>query len=131
MGGFSAEAARKAEALSSQGERVLAVAAGGREPLTLAGFLGFSDPVRDDSCSLVTRLQELGIRVLLVSGDAEPAARAVARRVGIGDRVCSVPIAPATARRIRSIPVTSSRTCIRKRNFGSSIALRKKVMSLG
>ncbi len=95
VGGFSAAVAQTVETLSSRGLRVLAVASGSPERLRLAGFLGFSDPVRNDSQSLVSRLQDLGIRVLLVTGDAVPAARAVAREVGIGSRVCPSPIPPS------------------------------------
>ncbi|MGD9897022.1 MAG: HAD-IC family P-type ATPase [Candidatus Methylacidiphilaceae bacterium] len=94
VGGFSAEVAGAVERLSSRGMRVLAVAAGGPESLRLAGFLGFSDPVRANSRSLVARLQELGVRMLLVTGDAVAAAQEVAREVGIGLRVGHIPLPP-------------------------------------
>ena len=42
-----------------------------------------------DSAALVDRLGELGIRVVMVTGDAAPTALAVARTVGIGDRLAS------------------------------------------
>ena len=102
VGGFSDSVVQAVEGLSSRGLRVLAVAAGSPERLELAGFLGFSDPVRSDSRSLIARLQELGIRVLLVTGDALAAARAVAREVGIGSRVCQGPI-PSPAAKIDPI----------------------------
>ncbi|VVM04958.1 H+-transporting ATPase [Methylacidimicrobium cyclopophantes] len=91
VGGLSPEADEMLERFSSQGLRILAVAAGTPEQLRFVGFLGFSDPVRRDSRSLVARLHELGIRVILVTGDTVAAARAVAREVGIGSRVCRSP----------------------------------------
>jgi len=104
VGGFPADALATIERLSSRGLRVLAVAAGSPGGLRLTGFLGFSDPVRSDSHSLVARLQELGIRVLLVTGDAVAAARAVAREVGIGSRVCGTPLPPIAG---KSDPIDS------------------------
>jgi H+-transporting ATPase len=43
--------------------------------------------VREDSAALVAALQQQGVRVLLVTGDGEATARAVARRVGIEGEV--------------------------------------------
>jgi H+-transporting ATPase len=75
-------------ALAVKGDRVLAVAAGPEHRLAVAGLLGFRDPPRDDSQSLVRDLRDLGVRVLMVTGDAAPTAAAVARELEIGARVC-------------------------------------------
>jgi H+-transporting ATPase len=76
------------ERLASGGDRVLAVASGGsRDTLHLAGFVALEDPPRADSGSLVKGLQELGVRVLMITGDNLATACAIARRVGIGERV--------------------------------------------
>jgi H+-transporting ATPase len=75
--------------LASDGARVLAVAAGA-ELLEVAGLLALGDPVRPDSAALVRHLGDLGVRVVMVTGDAAPTAVAVARQVGIGERVGSV-----------------------------------------
>lgn len=72
--------------LAAGGARVLAVAAGS-EGLGLAGLVALGDPVRQDSAALVAHLGNLGIRVVMVTGDAAPTALAVARQVGIGDRL--------------------------------------------
>lgn len=74
--------------LASGGARVLAVAAGSGE-LHLAGLLALGDPVRSDSPALVAHLASLGVRVVMVTGDAAPTAVAVARQVGIGERLGS------------------------------------------
>ena len=76
------------DALAAGGARVLAVAAG-TEHLAVAGLVALGDPIRPDSAALVDRLGELGIRVVMVTGDAAPTALAVARTVGIGDRLAS------------------------------------------
>jgi H+-transporting ATPase len=53
---------------------------------TLAGLLALEDPPRADSESLVRGLQDLGIRVVMVTGDNLVTACAIAQRVGIGSR---------------------------------------------
>jgi H+-transporting ATPase len=79
----------ESEQLASQGDRVLAVAAGTDSSLDLSGFLGFEDPAREDSHALVENLKKLVVRVIMVTGDGALTARAVSERVGIGDRVGS------------------------------------------
>jgi H+-transporting ATPase len=76
--------------LAARGARVLAVAAGTESSLELLGLLGLEDPIRQDSKALVENLKKLGVRVIMVTGDGAPTARAVAAQVGIGDRVGSV-----------------------------------------
>jgi H+-transporting ATPase len=85
----SSNTADQSEQLAAQGSRVLAVAAGTGDSLELSGFLGFVDPIREDSAALVENLKKLGVRVIMVTGDGAPTARAVSERVGIGDRVGS------------------------------------------
>jgi len=77
------------EALAKKGCRVLAVAAGAGSELNLAGLVGLADRVRQDSSALIGKLKDLGIRVVMVTGDAPETARAVATQVGIGSRVCA------------------------------------------
>ena len=70
------------------GFRVLAVAAGPPTALTLAGLIALSDPPRADSASLVTELHGLGVRTVMVTGDAPATAAIVARAVGLDGAVC-------------------------------------------
>ncbi len=72
--------------LSGGGARVLAVAAGEEGALAMVGLLALSDPPRADAAELVRSLREMGVRVVMLTGDNLPTARAVARRVGLGDR---------------------------------------------
>ncbi len=69
--------------LSADGSRVLAVASGMDASLRLAGLVALADPARADSPALVAELQKRGVRVLLVTGDGEATAGAIAARVGI------------------------------------------------
>jgi len=52
----------------------------------LAGGLSIADPVRPTSAGAVRRLREMGLEVMLLTGDVADTANAVAREVGI-DRV--------------------------------------------
>jgi H+-transporting ATPase len=78
-----ANASAIADELQAKGFRVLAVAAGPRDELALAGFIALSDPPREDSAALVSELSGLGVRTVMVTGDAGTTARIVAGVVGI------------------------------------------------
>ena len=78
------------ERLGADGSRVLAIAAEtGSNGLHLAGLVALQDPPREDTQALIRDLHDLGVRVLMVSGDGPATARAVAEQVGIGVRVCA------------------------------------------
>ena len=47
--------------------------------------LAVADPLRDSTPETVRALQDMGLRVAMVTGDAEPTARAIAQRAGITD----------------------------------------------
>jgi len=74
------------ERLAAPGYRVLGVAAGPDDDLRFVGLLALEDPPRNDSKELIGSLHDLGVRVIMITGDALPTARAVASRVGIGGR---------------------------------------------
>jgi H+-transporting ATPase len=73
--------------LEASGFRVLAVASGSPGALVLAGLIALSDPPRNDSAALVTELRELGVRTVMVTGDARKTAETVAASVGIEGNV--------------------------------------------
>ena len=72
----------EAAAWHSEGAIVLHVVVDG----SVAGALKLADEVRPESRQAVDALHRLGIEVVMITGDAEPVARAVADRLGI-DRV--------------------------------------------
>jgi H+-transporting ATPase len=80
-------AAAITEELENQGFRVLAVAAGPPASLQLMGMIALSDPPRKDSLSLITELKTLGVRTVMVTGDAPATAKIVAQAVGLDGAV--------------------------------------------
>jgi H+-transporting ATPase len=74
-------------ALTAGRARILAVASGTGSTLTLAGLIALADPPRADSPALVSDLHAQGVRVVMVTGDGEDTARAVAARTGITGQV--------------------------------------------
>jgi Cu+-exporting ATPase len=70
-----------AEALRRDGQTVVFLAVDGR----VAGLLGVSDPVREGTPEALRLLRKDGVRVIMVTGDGESTAQAVARRLGIED----------------------------------------------
>jgi len=77
-----------ASQLEAQGFRVLAVAVGPPQAVRLAGIIALSDPPRTDSAALITELHTLGVRTVMVTGDAPATAAIVARAVGLDGAVC-------------------------------------------
>lgn len=83
----SPSAATAEQELEAKGYRVLAVAAGPASAMELAGLIALSDPPRTDSAGLVNELRRLGVRTIMVTGDAPTTAATVAKAVGIGGAV--------------------------------------------
>jgi H+-transporting ATPase len=77
------------EQLAADGYRVLAVATGSQNILQMAGLIAMQDPPRSDSGSLIRSLADVGIRVLMITGDGLATAQAVASQVGIRGRACT------------------------------------------
>jgi len=84
----SPDAAAIADELEKQGFRVLAVAAGPAASVQLIGLIALSDPPREDSRSLISELQTLGVATVMVTGDAPATAAIVAKEVGLNGPVC-------------------------------------------
>lgn len=82
------DVAAEVEALAAGGYRVLGVAFGDETALKFAGLVALQDPPRPDSAALVESLRQLGVRVVMVTGDGQATARTVAKAVGIGERAC-------------------------------------------
>jgi H+-transporting ATPase len=85
---LAAEAPSIAHELETKGYRVLAVATGPEKALRLAGFIALSDPPRSDSAGFIGQLHSLGVRTIMVTGDAAATAEAVARSVGLDGKIC-------------------------------------------
>jgi P-type Cu2+ transporter len=72
---------REAERLRADAKTVLYVAADGR----MLGLIAVADRIRPTAQRAVAALHDLGIHVLLLTGDSAVTARAVARTLGIDD----------------------------------------------
>jgi H+-transporting ATPase len=88
MAPLSPTAAAAAKELEGKGFRVLAVAAGPPNAMKLAGLIALSDPPRTDSAALISELHGLGVRTVMVTGDAPTTAAIVARAVGLDGAIC-------------------------------------------
>jgi H+-transporting ATPase len=89
------------ESLAARGLRVLAVAVGETDRLRLAGLVGLQDPPRPESRAVVASLEALGLRVIMITGDTLPTARAMASEVGLEGSACT-----AAEIRERALPPT-------------------------
>ncbi len=74
------------EALAEQGATPIFLASENR----LIALMGISDPIRSDSKVAIERLHELGIKTVLLTGDNEKTAKAVARTLGIDEVIAEV-----------------------------------------
>ena len=77
-----------AQSLEAKGLRVLAVAAGAPQALKLVGLIALSDPPRPDSAALIKELRQLGVRTVMVTGDAAATAGTVAHQIGLEGVIC-------------------------------------------
>ena len=75
--------------ISDTGNLLNTLAIQGQTPIMLAvnnalvGIISITDPIKIDSPQAIKRFQDLGIRVIMVTGDNETTATAVAKRAGI------------------------------------------------
>ncbi len=77
-----------ANELEAKGFRVLAVAIGSTTAMKLAGLIALSDPPRPDLAALISELNGLGVRTVMVTGDAPATASIVAKAVGLNGAIC-------------------------------------------
>ncbi len=76
----------RAVLLSQNGETPLWFARGE----TVLGLIAVADVVKDDSRQAVTELKEMGLRVVMLTGDNENTANAIAHEAGIDDVIADV-----------------------------------------
>ncbi len=76
----------RAEELRRDGQTVMMVAIDGKA----AGLLGVADPIKEGTAEAIQQLHDEGIRIVMLTGDSETTARAVARRLGIDQVMAEV-----------------------------------------
>ncbi len=81
---------QRVQRLAERGLRVLVVAEGQNgtslddpQELTMLGFVGLSDPLRDTVRTAVNRCHDAGVRVIMITGDHPSTARAIAYEAGL------------------------------------------------
>ncbi|HEY9297003.1 MAG TPA: HAD-IC family P-type ATPase, partial [Phormidium sp.] len=70
----------KASILADAGKTIVYVAGGGNS----IGLIAFTDSLRSDASTAINALRELGLRVMMLTGDQQQAAAVVAEKLGIG-----------------------------------------------
>jgi len=75
----------KMTALAEAGQTPLLLSVAGAGGAVVAGVLALADALRPESASVVARLRALGVRVVMLTGDNERTANAVARQAGVDE----------------------------------------------
>jgi Cu+-exporting ATPase len=75
--------------LETDGRTVMWIADTG-PPARLLGAIGVSDPIKPHAREAIARLEALGVKPILVTGDNERTARAVAAKVGVNEVAAGV-----------------------------------------
>ena len=77
---------QKAEALAEEGKTPLLFAQAGR----LAGVIAVADVIKADSPAAIAALRNMGIRVVMLTGDNAKTARAIGRLAGVDEVIAGV-----------------------------------------
>lgn len=88
----------EARNLAEKGKTPMFVAFGRK----LAGILAVADPLKEDSKSAIASLQQLGLEVIMITGDNTRTAEAIASRVGI-DRVFAEVLPNEKANKVKKL----------------------------
>jgi len=105
--GMDREVSRQANELSEQGKTVLYLAIENN----LAGLFAIADPLKDEAQEIVQRLDSMGVKVVMLTGDNEKTAQAVATQAGIKRVVAGV------------LPDNKEEEIVRLQNEGGIVAM--------
>ena len=83
---ISGEMTKQAEALAEAGKTPLFFACEDR----LLGIIAVADVIKEDSPEAIRQLQNMGLRVVMLTGDNERTARAIGRQAGVDEVVAGV-----------------------------------------
>ena len=83
---ITAEIRKKAEELAEEGKTPLFFSRNGQ----LAGIIAVADVIKEDSPQAVRELQNMGIRVVMLTGDNERTARAIGAQAGVDEVIAGV-----------------------------------------
>ena len=83
---ISDEVKRRAQAFSDEGKTPLYFSLDGK----LLGVIAVADVIKEDSPQAVRELQNMGIRVVMLTGDNERTAKAIGRQAGVDEVIAGV-----------------------------------------
>ena len=78
--------AQQAEKLAAEGKTPLFFGGAGR----LLGVIAVADTIKEDSPEAIRQLQNMGIRVVMLTGDNQRTADAIGRQAGVGEVIAGV-----------------------------------------
>ena len=81
-----AELAERAEQCAQQGKTPLVFTRDGE----IAGMIAVADIIKEDSAQAVRELQQMGIRVVMLTGDNQRTARAIGQQAGVDEVIAEV-----------------------------------------
>ena len=82
----SDETAKRAERLSEEGKTPLLFARGG----ALIGIIAVADVIKDDSPQAIEQMRNMGIHVVMLTGDNERTAKAIGAKAGVDEVIAGV-----------------------------------------
>ena len=80
------ETAKRAERLSEEGKTPLLFARGG----ALIGIIAVADVIKDDSPQAIEQMRNMGIHVVMLTGDNERTAKAIGAKAGVDEVIAGV-----------------------------------------
>ena len=99
--------ATQIEALQAQAHTVVLTVVNGQ----LAGMIGIADTVKAGSREAIAALRELGLEIVMVTGDNERTAQAIAREVGI-ERVLADVLPDKKVEAVQQLQAENKRTAM-------------------
>ncbi len=78
--------ATRGESLRAEGQTVMFIAVDGK----VAGLVGVADPIKESAASAIEALHKEDVRIVMLTGDTETTARAVADKLGLDAVVAGV-----------------------------------------
>ena len=83
---ISEEALRSSEAMAGEGKTPMFFAENGE----LVGIIAVADTVKEDSADAIKRMRNMGMRVVMITGDNKKTAGAIGAKVGVNDVIAEV-----------------------------------------
>jgi Cu+-exporting ATPase len=81
---------RRMSRLESEGKTVMILAIEKEKKKEIVGLIAVADTIKESSPAAITALKELGIETIMLTGDNEKTANAVAKKVGINRVIANV-----------------------------------------